>query len=238
MTKISVLILALLFPLPALCAPERIVSVQGEGEVKIKPDLAHLYLNVQSKAKDAKTAQDKAAKEMKRLQNVLTDSFKIEEKDIQTMNYDLQPDYRYEQASGKQILTGFRVTHGLNVKVRKLDKVGDLLDKVSSPGSAELSVSVNSIQFDTDKRKAYEVQALESAMSNAKERAEALAKFSNRRLKGVITVSDGQMQSPPVFFRGRMEKAMMADSAAASGTSVQAGEIEIKTTVRVEFEMD
>lgn len=228
----------LLFPALSFAAMERSVTVTGDGELKIKPDIAFLSLQVQSKGPDAKGAQEKNAREMARVEKILREDFKLEERDLQTTSFWVNPEYRYEQASGKQIFTGFTVTHGLRAKVRKLEKLGEMLDKLSGKGGPEANVSLQGVSFDTDKRKAYEVQALESAMNDAKERAEALAKFSGRKLKGVIRVSDSLLSAPPPLLRGRMMKGEAAMMAAEVGTSVQAGEIEIHSTVNVEYELD
>ncbi len=214
------------------------MTVNGQGEVKIKPDLAYINLQVMSKGKDAKSAQEKNAREMARVEKILREDFKLEDRDIQTTSFWLNPDYRYEQNSGKQIFVGFTVTHGLSLKIRKIERVGDVLDKMVTKGSEDLSVSLNGVNFDTDKRKIYEVQALESAMNNAKERAEALAKFSGRKLKGVLRVSDSQLSAPPVFRMHRMKSAMAGAEAMSDSTSVQAGEIEINSNVSVEYEME
>ncbi len=233
----KIILLSCLVPLFAHAAVERTVTVSGEGEVKIKPDIAFVNLQVQSKGPDAKNAQEKNAREMARVEKILREEFKLEDRELQTTSFWVNPEYRYEQSSGKQIFMGFTVTHGLRAKVRKTEKLGEILDKLSGKGGPEMSVSLQGVSFDTDKRKAYEVQALESAMNNAKERAEALAKFSGRKLKGVLRVSDSQLSAPQPMPRARMMKgeAMMA---ADVGTSVQAGEIEVRSTVSVEYELD
>lgn len=229
------LALCLLLPISAVAEIERTVSVRGEGEVKIKPDLAYVQLQVLSKGKDAKSAQEKNAKEMARVEKLLRERFRIEPKDIQTTGFFLNPDYRYDGPNNRQVFLGFQVQHSLSVKVRNVNRVGEVLDAVVGKGAEDLSIGLNGVTFDTEKRKEFEIQALESAMSNAKERAEALAKFGGRKLKGVRRISDTQLSSGPVMPLARMD---MMEAKASFATNVQPGEISISSTVAVEYDLE
>lgn len=223
-----------------LCAPafaaESYVSVRGEGEVKAKPDKALVSLSVQSKARDAKTAQAANAKEMARVQKSLRSEFDIAEKDIQTSGFSVSPEYRYEQ-NGKQVFLGYQVHHGLSFTVKKLETLGGVLDKVVGKGTEELAVLLSQVQFDTSKRKELEIEALGAAMENARQRADALAKFGKRALKRAIRISDGAVQmAPPPF--AMLKGAARAEMAQDSGTSLSTGEIVVSSNVAVDYELE
>lgn len=237
MKKFLFILLAMLSTANLFAAEDRIVSVRGEGEVKIKPDMAIMNLNVTTKAKDAKAAQEKNAQEMIRVNKIIKDDFKIESKDIQTAQFSLQPDYRYEQ-DGKRTFLGFNVIHSLTVKVKKLEKLGEIMDTVVGKGSENKSVSLDGITFDTEKRKEFELQALENAMNNARDRAEALAKFAKKSLNGVRRISDSNISYHPFMGQPRMAMAkaeMVGDSAS---TQIQAGEIVVNSQVSVEYDLN
>ena len=225
---------------PALAADlVRSVSVKGEGEVKSAPDRADVNLRVRTKAKDAKSAQAKNAKEMARVQKALRDEFKIDGKDIQTTGFSVQPEYQYGQ-NGKQTFLGFLVDHGLTVKTKKLDQLGPLLDSLTGRGTDDVSVALGGVSFGSDKRQELEIQAMELAMKNAEARAAALAKFGKRSLKGVLRISDSSVGfAPPPFAGGaRMAKMQMTASDESGGTSVAPGEITISSEVSVEYQLD
>lgn len=237
-TQICFLAFAILtLTLPAHGKEPATVTVTGTGEVKVKPDIALISLRVQSKGKDAQKAQALNAKEMARVQDVLKSQFGIESKDIQTSSFSLNPEYRYD--NNKTIFIGYIVEHSLSVTIRKLDKVGAVLDKVVGKNSEEIGVHLNGIQFDLDKRREVEVQALEQALANAKARAEALARFSKKTLGSVLQISDSQVRFQPI--QGPMmresAKMMMAD-AAAPETSISAGEIVVNASLHAQYQME
>jgi uncharacterized protein len=240
MKKIILLAAASLLPLSAFAAAEpRSIAVHGEGELKVKPDLAYITLQVQTRAKEAKTAQQKNAAEMARVQKVLKDDFHIEAKDIQTSGYNVSPNYRYDQ-NGHQTFTGYVVDHGLIVTLHKIEQAGQVLDEVVGRGTEEVGVQLSGIQFDTDKRKEYELQALEQAMKNAEARAGALARFAHLSLKGVHRISDSTVSVHPYManYSGRAMMAARVAEAAAPQTEVSSGEIVVNSSVAVDWDME
>jgi uncharacterized protein len=214
----------------------RMISVRGEGEVATKPDMADVTLQVSSKAKDAKTAQSKNAKEMARVEKVLKDQFKIESKEIQTTHFQVNPEYNYEQ-NGKRIFLGFRADHGLLVNVKKIDQLGAVLDALIGKGSEDLSVQLNGVNFGTVKRKELELKALEGAMQSAQQRAEALAGYAKKKIRGVLRITDSQLgYAPPPMMAGIMQ--MKAADAQMESTQISAGEVKVQANVAVEYEFD
>ncbi len=215
----------------------KMISVRGEGETSVAPDMADIQLQVSSKAKDAKTAQSKNAKEMARIEKTLKDQFKIEAKDIQTTHFQVSPEYNYDN-NGKRTFLGFRADHGLSVTVRKMEQVGGLLDSLVGKGTEDLAVQLSGVSFSTSKRKELEIQALEQAMKLANHRAEALAGFAKKKIKGVIRITDSQLGFvPPPMMNGGMAMMKMAADESAS-TRIASGEIKVQAQVAVDFEMD
>lgn len=231
--------LFLFLALPAFayenCEPARTISVRGDGEVKVKPDLAKITMQVWTKEKDAQSAQAKNAEEMARVNKILRDQFKIEAKDIQTSNFQVNPEYRYEQ-NGKQVFLGYRVEHGLAITLRDLSKVGKVLDAVIK-GSESKGISLGGMNFDSDKRKEYELQALDVGMKEAFARAESLARSAKRKVKGVMRISESSVNYRPFQPMVAMAKSMNAE-AAMVGTDVSPGEIVVSSQVAVDFEIE
>ena len=106
-----------------------IISVSGNGEVFAVPDIATFSVTVQEEAKEVKPAQDAATKKSNDIFAYLK-SEGVEEKDIQTTDYSVYPQYDYVQAAcregvcpgGKQVLRGYQVSMTLTVKVRDTEK--------------------------------------------------------------------------------------------------------------------
>src|SRR3989338_4366521 len=94
------------------------ISVSGKGEVFAVPDTAEFSATVIETAADVKTAQDAAAKKSNAI-IAYVKSVGVDEKDIQTADYNISPQYEYSQSRtctngycppGKQVLTGYQVS--------------------------------------------------------------------------------------------------------------------------------
>jgi len=58
----------------------------------------------------------------------------VEEKDMQTLNVHLSPQYRYEAVTNKKISEGYLVEQDLQVKIRDLSRLSYLLDSAVAAG--------------------------------------------------------------------------------------------------------
>ncbi|MFD2614008.1 SIMPL domain-containing protein [Paenibacillus gansuensis] len=204
------------------------ITVSGQGEVKAEPDVAYVSVGVETRGKTAAEAQKANAASFAKVKKVLFEQYKLAAADVKTSGFQVQPEYDYTQ--NKQKLIGYVATHTLEVTYRKLDELGALLDGVSAAGANR----VNQIQFSTEKKEAYELQALEKAMVNAEAKAKVLAKSAKRELKGVSSIVQTGNQPVPYFVNNQA----MADTASesAGGTSIERGQITITTNVSVQYD--
>ena len=103
----------------------------------------------------------------------------VEDKDVKTSGYALNPKYRYEQGvctqwgcpNGKQILEGYTVNQTVTVKVRDTAKAGDLISSVGTKGATNIS----GLSFTIDDDEKLKREARELAIKDAKENAAKLA---------------------------------------------------------------
>ncbi len=237
MKKILLLFFLFCSPLALAESLVKTISVKGEGEIKVKPDRATIMLTVRTKAKDAKTAQAKNAREMARVDKLLKTSFGLEARNIQTSSFQLQPEHRYHP-NGKQEFLGYMVDHSLSITLRQLDRLGSLLDNLVSDGKDDVAVLLQQVQFGSDKQKEQEIQAMELAMQNAEARARALARFAKRDIKGVLRISDSSVNFQPPPFHRMMGGAEMEATKMTADTQVSTGEITVQSNVAVEYLMD
>lgn len=209
---------------------QRTISVSGVGKMTVEPDVAYVNLGVTTKGATANEAQTANAKTFAEVEKTLKETFGIAAADIKTNGFYVQPEYDYSERSAPKI-TGYTADHSIVVTYRKLEELGGLLDAVSKAGANR----VNGIQFGTEKGDAYELQAIELAMANAKKKADAIAKAAGRSVKGVLHVQQGAASAPPIVYP--LAKVTAESAAMDAGTSVQPGELEYSTTVSVTFEM-
>ncbi len=207
----------------------RTISFSGEGKVYTKPDIALVTLSVVTESKTVADVQKKNTEKMNKVIAFLK-SFGIEERDIKTTNYNLYPRYNYEYTRIPQII-GYEITQSLEVKVRDLDRVGEILE-----GSVNAGVNqISSLYFKVDKDEAFKLEAKALAIKDAKEKAEETAKQLGVRLGKLVGYSENSNYYPPypVYYR---------EGAGGGGQSaapeIQTGENEILVNVTLTYEID
>ncbi|OXS60271.1 hypothetical protein B1A99_07450 [Cohnella sp. CIP 111063] len=209
------------------------VTVGASGSVMVEPDVAYLRLAVETRGSKATEAQQANAKQFAGVEKVLYETFGIAKKDVTTTGFDVQPEYNYTEKDGR-VLKGYIAVHSIQVTYRKLPDIGKLFDALTESGANRL----DGVQFSTEKKEQYELEALKKAMQNAAAKAGVLATSANRQLKGVTNIVQGEVSNNPVLYAREQAKAVMADMAAGSApSSVQSGQIEISTQVTVQYEM-
>jgi uncharacterized protein len=205
------------------------ITVSGEGKVNAKPDLVRLDLGVQTDANTVKEAQALNTKQM----NAIVDALKsagIASKDIQTSGYNIYP--RIDWQTGKQVILGYSVSQNVSVKVRDLDKVGEILGRAGDLGANQ----VGGIQFTVDDPTKLEEEARAKAIDDARKKAEQLADQLGLRIVKVVTFSEsGEYPTPVPMYAKAMEAG--ARDMAASAPSIESGSLDIVNHVNVTFEV-
>jgi uncharacterized protein YggE len=206
------------------------LSVSGEGRASAAPDMAVLGLGVSAKASTVKAANSKAQEAVSDLLDSLEDNG-VQEKDIQTSQFSVYPEYDYR--NGEQILTGYRVSHMLQVKVRDIDKAGEVIDDAVEAGGDLLQVQ--SISFTIDDTTALRSEARAEAVADAQAKAEELATLAGVTLgkPTYITESISAPYPQPYFDRGGV---FAMEEAAA--TEISPGELEVVVSVHMTYTID
>jgi uncharacterized protein YggE len=206
----------LVLALPGLAAaaevPLRIVSVTGSGEVKAQPDMAYLTLGVDARRPTLNEARAEVNATVEKIL-ALTRELKIEPRHVDSTRLNVQPDYRWDEKTSRQVLLGYVVNRQVEIELRDLDKLGPLLERAVTAGANQVS----SPRLDSSKRKELERQALANAVEDARLNADALARAAGTRLGPVQNLSAGGGGPQPVFMqRGMVAAAPMADAAEKS----------------------
>ncbi len=208
------------------------ITVGANGSVMVDPDIAYVNAGVETRAATAGEAQKANAETFAAVEKVLDEKFGLSGKDVQTTGFYVQPEYNYTEKDGRK-LTGYVAIHNVKISVRKLDQIGSLLDAISQAGANRM----DGVAFGTEKGDQYELEALKKAMANADAKAGVLAASAKRQVKGVVNIVQGNVSAPPVLYQSMELAKVAADSAAVAPTSVQPGQIEISTSVTVQYQM-
>ena len=223
------LIVLLCGSMSALAFDVRLISVTGLAEKSFQPDIVRLNLTVWGKGESAKKAQANNQANFLTLKNSL-ETFKIKKEDIQTTNYELNPEYVYDQKTNKNNISGYTANQGIFVTLRKVEEAGAFLDAISGHSKAMTGgVNVVSLAFDLEKRADEERALLSDAVKSAEAQAEILARAAKVKLKGIYRLAPRGVNPPvPLYERASLKAAgMQANDATQlmSGTVKVAGEV-------------
>lgn len=211
-------------------APINVVTVTGQGEMTISPDVAYVNLGIRTEAATAKDAQAANAVAFEKLRDVLFNQYKLAEKDVQTSGFRVTPEYSYTDRD--PTIKGYSATQSLQVTYRDLANLGTFLDAASAAGANQ----IDGVRFSTEKGQEYELQVIEKAMDNAKAKAETIAKYAGKELKGIIAVNQGGGVAVPVQYSNIGFMAKEAAMDAAGSTNISMGELKVTTNVTVQYE--
>jgi uncharacterized protein YggE len=209
----------------------RVISVSGRGEVDAKPDMARMTLAVERRNPSMRAARDAAVRVSSDFL-ALTKKLGIPEKDVRTSGLTIQPEYRWpEGGAGQPTLTGYFVQRQLEVELRDLDKLGELIE-----GAVDIGVNqVSPPQLDSTRRRDIERDALAAAALDARANAARLAETLGVKLGPLRSLSAGGGAPPPMpLVKGMAMRAEAMQDAAASYTT---GEIAFEATVTATFDL-
>lgn len=204
------------------------ITITGQGKVIEVPDIAKIQLGHSVEKKSVAQAQKENTEKMNAVIKKLKEDFKIDEKDIKTVNYNIYPQYDWND--GRQTLRGYQVSQTLSVKIRELERVSNILDEVGRLGLNE----VGGLSFEIDEPEKLRQEARELAIKNSKEKAEALAKIAGVKLGKIISFSEYAEQ--PSYEYDYTAKGLGVGGGGAA-PAVEAGSTEITVMATVEYEI-
>lgn len=211
---------------------ERTVSTIGEATITADPDIAYISLGVRTENKDSKVAQDENAKATNNVINVITKEFGIKKEDIKTINFSINPNYNYNPVTGKSSIDGYVVNNIMNVTIRDIAKVGEVIKGVSDNGSNV----INNISFDISNKEELYNEALKEAVKNSEKKAKIMLEpFAINKVYPKTVIEQSSMSYSTANSGGRYMMDSMAVMEKSSIPSISTGEIDIKATVNVVF---
>ena len=204
------------------------IWVSGTGKVYAVPDIAELTLGVEAQAVSVAEAQTKATEAMNDVIKALKDSG-VAEKDIQTQYFSINEVTKWDANKNESIVTAYRATNTVVVKVREVKKAGAIIDAVVVAGGDY--TRINGINFTVEDPNIYYAQAREKAITYVKAKAEQMATLTNVKLGKVTYISENSYMPSGNYYNGRLEAAVPA----IDTTPVSVGQLEITTTVQIAY---
>jgi len=209
------------------------ISTTGQAEINAVPDLISVYFNVQTINLTAKDAKDANAEIV---DNILTALIKegFERKDITTENYNIYPDYTWED--NKQKFNGYRATQTLKVQLSAAnkDKAGEVIDAGVDAGAL---LSYINFELTQESQNTYKAEALKLATEDAKLKAESIAAGVDKEVSSLVSISDSTFDYRPwPIYMAAGETADISEAKTAT-TNIQPGEQTISARVSAVFKI-
>lgn len=203
------------------------LDVSATGEVARVPDLAIISAGVVTRSATASAAIQDNAQRMERVRAALRRAG-IADRDIQTSNLSLSPEYRYVENQPPQ-LVGYTASNQVSIRFRDIRNSGRILDALVAEGANQ----INGPTLTIDKPEAALDEARTRAIAVGRARAELYARALGMRVVRLLSVSEsGGYSVPPP-----MPVAMMEARAAAADTKIDPGEQRLQVTIAMTFEL-
>ena len=207
----------------------RLISLTGHGEIHAVPDIAFVTLGVSDSGKTAREALDANTKAMTNLMATLK-AANIAPKDIATLNFSVGPRYDNGQNNGQPLkIVGYEVSNSVTITVRKIDGLGEILDKAVSSGSNQ----INSISFSIANPQSAMDDARKLAVADAQRKAKLYETSAAFTLGNIVSLTEngGGLVEPQMQMRAKM----MATDAAP--VPIVQGEQVIMADVNITWEI-
>jgi len=215
-----------------------IITVSDTGEVYAKPDLAIATLSVVTEAKTVTKALSENTEKMNAVINFVKNQG-VEDKDLKTTSFNIYPRYEYQRIEieiypyppGKRVLVGYEVSQSLQVKIRNMEKIGQIVEGATDAGANQVS----DLQFTIDKQDELKKQAREQAIEKSKAKAKELASQLGVNLVKITNFSESSVI--PYYYDYALEK---AEGIGGGGETpqVETGENKIEVTVSITYEIE
>lgn len=203
------------------------ITVTGSTAMSLKADYARVSVGVSTEA----TTVDAASQENNVLIHAVIDALKaagIAEADIVTSSYSVYAQYDYSSFTGKETMSGYKVTNQLSVIIRDMEHIGATLDKATAAGAN----NIYNIEFLSTRADEAQDEAITYAVQDAMRRAKLLATAAGLKLGGIVSISD----STSGWFTASRTYASAMDTEAASNV-ILPDDASVNASVTMVFEL-
>lgn len=206
-------------------ASDNFIVVSGNSRVSSEPDIVFIDFSMVTKDKSSLKAQKDNTKVIKNVTKGLRSRFGLTSKNIQTKNYSLRAKYSYPRGL-PPVFEGMEIENKVSIKFDATERVGEILDFLTSQGISKIS----NIQFSISDNKRLKKEALKEAFDVALGKAKVLAKKSGLILGKVLSIKEEnhQLSAPRI--------SMMSKSISSSPI-IESGVVDVSATLSVSFRL-
>ncbi len=230
--------------------PQNTISVSGEGDVYAKPDIATFSFAVDETSDTVADAQTKVDTTVSKILSYLK-SQDVADKDITTEDYSANPQYQNQSVAcpptplmsgnligniviscppSNPVIVGYEVSETISVKVEDLTKAGTVLAGVGTYGATDIS----SLSFSVSNQDDLNNQARQSAINQAKSKANTLANQLGVQLGRLVSFSESGNTPYPIMYAKNVGMAV----ASVPSAQIPQGQSETTSNVTLVYEIN
>lgn len=206
----------------------RQITVVGYGEAFGEPDRAQVQVGVETFSPTVSEATTDNEATLSAIMDAL-EEVGIASRDIQTANYSVWAEQIYGDR-GPEGIAGYRVSNMVNVTVRDVALVDDVLGAVTEAGAN----SIYGVTFSVADTAVLQAEARAEAVADAEARAQSLAELNGVELGEAILISEMVGQPAPIPMGGA--NFAMQESAAMPGISP--GQLSYQMPVQITYAIE
>ena len=221
-------------------AVQRTIQVSASDSVKVSPDMAELSLTICPQGATAQEAQAQAASELDALKAALA-ALGIDEKNIVASQVNIYA--RYDWSDYVEKIVGYQASIDITLRELTIDQANSAIPAIA--GIEDTTLDGTRFYVSTyDER--YQ-EALVSALQVAQAKAQVLAQAAGAQLGAVANVCESydsqEYRYSSVQAKSEADTMAVAEAAAAdtgagnSSDMLNPGEIEIKASISVTYEL-
>lgn len=205
----------------------RTITVVGEGQVKVEPDIARINIGVEVVRPSVRDASDANEELLSAVLSALQASG-VAEDDIQTSGFSVYAERFGPNGPLPEDEVTYRVSNNVNVVVRDLTNIGTVLDAAIGAGAN----NIYGVEFALDNTDAVESEARGTAIADAKAKAEELAGLTGVSVGALVSVSE--LLSPVMPYAQFRESAV---GMGGGGPTIQPGQVTLTMQLQVVYEI-
>lgn len=208
------------------------ITVEGDAERFVAPDTASISFTMTRKSMNLEEARESVDDRVKDfLKQVKADG--VDEKDIRTTDYSVNPQYNYLSRERQQVFDGYRVSQTIELTIRDLENVRSILGKI---GSLEVD-NVSQLSFFVEDDEDILDDIREEAIDDAKDKAKDLARDLGVKLEGIVSFSENSGgYYPQPYFRSSVAN-MDGAINESMDVSIPVGENKFQRSVSITYKI-
>jgi uncharacterized protein YggE len=205
----------------------RLISVTGQAEKEIPPNLARITVAVEQRGMALDTVRRQVNETVSRILRAI-ETLRLSRSDVQSSGITIRPEFTYER-SGTRRFEGYVVNREINITLRDLAVLGSVIERSLDAGANQISDPI----FDHSDRAQLERSVLSAATQAARLNAIAAAAGVEMEVGAPLKIIVQDHSATPRVTSLRM-------AAMDTGTpeaSYQPGMLNFRVIVNAEFEL-